>query len=266
MFVGSANFTTRGLKGQNRELMLASYMTERELDDLLAQLPAARAEGFVGVPPGVAPEEDPWRAPTLIFRPDPGQRCSQTVVRGTLFFDGDRVDPGVVVSYGGGSTTIVIEPNQPSSRLEVRMARLWADFTRNGRPGMLDIRIEADESFWRFDDAADPLYEKPDPEWVSLLALLTRREPSPHNPPAENSRPPAPLAEDDAFRIPLEQRLVLIARHRERAKGVVDVDRLEAILNGDRIQASVAEAVLGLGHGQSPLLRALQEASRGEAG
>jgi hypothetical protein len=280
---GSANFTDPGLRGDNREVLVQCAVPVHHLRDFLDDLQALPFTGRVQEPgiddapagklparPALEPsiELSPWQeasalvwSGTLRLNLPAGRHTSQLPVRLVLNGRELNVVGEQEVQVAEGDCTLVVE---------------WPD----GTVTRLPIQIDAPGNFWKRIAGPDPVT---DVHRDFLNALLDLRQ-------AARSAKAKDTADDergdegatvtsgcgprtDGFRIPLEQRLVLLARRRQQFAQHLSADYVDEQLAywfDDPAEREVARTVAAAAAGfgatsparDDPLLRRLVEALR----
>lgn len=245
LLFGSANFTRSALSGQNRELMLYVGGDEGVLENILTDLHAVKC-----LPSGVRPSQvvearsetpEPV-AVSAVFIVDSSESIQHTRLRGRLSLIGDELP--IHIRYRG----VELRPapdqeiwlNESDTSLEVTMA--------DGRTAVLCIRVEAEnDQIWSRigHEDADVLQ---DPSWQHLLLDL-RKGAGQATPTGVGSPRLVPGQRADGFYVPLEQRLVTLARHRHRLRIFAESHELEQQLSryfdGQHEALQVARALIG---------------------
>ena len=276
VFIGSANFTGPGLGGSNRELLVEVEMTERKLNDLLASLNAIEWKGEILPPDRKSFSQDGNVVPVLsaVFKPDICEAGTNQKWRGTLTLQWEESDPPTSVRYADSSIEII--KNHNPFVLYERDRCLKAFF------GQVEysfiIEIDPHSGFWD----APIIDDKPETD-ANLIMFLrfvnsTFNTQGPTAKPNEVDKSVTDKRKSErkpiAFSIPLEQRLVLVARHREKIKKRWQGNRLSEIL--DRIlidkdgkpnnqEIEIAKHLLGVPYESSELLKCLAIAARSQS-
>lgn len=244
---GSANFTRSALSGKNRELMFLTEDTEANLDALLESLHAVPCELSAVRPTQVVADHSQTAEPirlTATFTIDPNASPQHTSQRGTLTLSGDELP--VAIQYRGVNLKPSWEQklllHESDTGLKVKM--------KDGRSEQIPIVVCAEsEEFWsRIPHEDEDI--RPDTSWQHLLLDLRRKYQASAKPAALVVQPGASAASPhaDGFYIPLEQRLVTLARHRHRLRSFAESGELEQQLNsyfeGQEAPKQVACALL----------------------
>jgi hypothetical protein len=257
--VGSANCTGPGLNGDNREMLVRLWIGTGDLTDLLTELNAMEFKGELTPPSAKVPFSTMADRPTVdaAFAIAPGQMADDTSWNGTMTITG--VTAGITVSYRGkplvppGPLEMALDPHVPF--VEVRVGqRRWP----------IMIQVEAppgDPGFWER-LTPEATLDRPDRELEQFLGDV-RLAATPAEQKAGKGQTPEG---DDRFAIPVEQRLVRLARHRRalaRLSEPLITAGLATLLIHEpaeaRAVAYAIEAAYHPGHGtqNDPLLKAL---------
>jgi hypothetical protein len=279
---GSANFTDPGLRGDNREVLVECALPVHHLRDFLDDLQALPFTGRVQ-----EPEVDDGPAGKLPARPalepsielSPWQEASALVWSGTLRLNlpprHHTTQRPVRLVLNGRELEVVGEQEVQVAEGDCTLVVEWPD----GTVTRLPIQIDAPASFWKRIAGPDPVT---DVHRDFLNALFDLRQAA-RSAKAKGTADDEPGDEDgdgavgrgspstDGFRIPLEQRLVLLARRRQQFAQHLSADYVDEQLEhwfddpAERdVARTVAAAAAGLGAtspaGDDQLLRRLVEA------
>lgn len=265
LLFGSANFTWSALAGQNRELMLYAGGNEADLDAVLKDLHAVPCRQSEVRPSQVVEahwetvEPIPIRA---VFVVNSSEFIQNTRLRGVLRLIGEELP--VRILYRGEDLLLVTEQalwlSESETNLEVTMA--------DGRTEQIYIHVEAEDSqHWNHVSHEDADV-RPDESWQHLLLDLRKKASRATSPDAPIPRL-IPGQQADGFYVPLEQRLVTLARYRHRLRIFAESHELEQQLSryfeGQDEALQVARALISSSCGlpldkRDRLLVALQEA------
>jgi hypothetical protein len=271
VLVGSANFTKPGLDGGNRELMARVELTEAALVKQIEELGARRCADAVRPPERpCAPADVVLNATSSLharFVPDPGQFASDKRWGGDLFLVGlDGIDRLRYLDQPLNCVTM--------QRLELREEVWYLTATTAAGDESVSISVDAEEGFWLRIEPPDD-HPSADEELAALLFDLGARPTAVVVPglglvPPEGARSGS-LGGDDVYRIPLDQRLVVMARKRRQLRGYLQWDDVVPILEkylGPQAERQVGSALLSTYVGATdpvatdPLLTSLQHALR----
>jgi hypothetical protein len=262
VLVGSANFSSPGLLGSNREAVVALTMSSAELDDLLGEVPHHPHRGPVGKQLSAAWDDTSPVPPVVAsFEPDPTVPIAPDNLIGWLHIDSGGLDVVQVVYDGNvladwrrhpiavrddvGFITVVVDLDGDEVAIEVP----------------LELRLTDEQlAEWPTREGSEPLTDL-----ERLLGTIRVTARSPRDPSAPGM--PASWGNgDDKLVIPLQQRLVLLARYRPqvaplfRAYWHSDRQRLSRLLEPDELR--LATALFGLDEEPpSALLRSLAGAA-----
>ena len=229
VFVGSANFTGPGLLGDNREILAECSIKGIDVIDFVERLDATPFRGDFAEPEGqqaqparkkladldpvfeISPGQDAgaqqWRGILKLTLPALGERPMQVLVNGQAF----KPAPTFEVTVMESDCTIEL---------------VWRDGRRTRQTIRLDI---PDAEFWTRIAPPDPR-EDINREFLDALFDLRRAaKRAVLSDPSSGTNPPI-NSQADGFRIPLEQRLVLLARHRRRLVHELGTDSHQALL------------------------------------
>jgi hypothetical protein len=243
VLVGSANFTNPGLDGTNRELMARVEVSEAALNQQLDELGARRCADDVQpslrqcAPADVVP--DSTVSLLARFVPDPNEFSSAKRWRGDLFLsDFDGIEQ---LHYLG----------QPLKRAATQRLDLREDVwnlvatTASGNE-VVSIAVDAGENFWLRIEPPDD-HPSADDELAALLFDLGARPTAvPVNEsdsaPFDGAKSGSP-GDDDVYRIPLDRRLVVLARRRHQLRDYLQWDDVATML--DKYLSGQAESQVG---------------------
>gem|GEM_PF-6005575 len=267
LFVGSANFTERGLSGRNRELMVELELKHAELDDLLGALPQNAKMPSEVLPVVDEQETDDRDSPgqvEAVFSIEGGVAMS-AVWRGTLrlrMLEGTRPNE---VRYRGKTVEVhwtrageaAVEGfhlSESSAHLQLR----W----RNGYEERVIVHVEPptdDAGFWERVPADGAPRQ---PNALHLIADLRRAAGGGDR--TAGSRGGKPTVRD-GYHTPLDNRLVELVRARDQLHLDIPGDQMtEAVrryLGESEAEIACALAIISGSHGgvdppQHPLLQA----------
>lgn len=271
VLVGSANFTAPGLSGRNREAVVAVEMSAAELEALLDHVSAEPHRGRFGVPPPPAPEPS---------EPVPLVRATFTVDTRFPFEPANLVGRLEVVAEEGTIRSVSYD-GTPLCEWRSRPVAIREDL------GWIEVEVDLDGRRFlvRVQLAIEGLDDQPD-YWppvdrpngpdelqrlLGTLRLATRRGRRSGDGAPSSVDATTGEASDDKFVIPLEQRLVLLARYRERVAPTFRANwearraRLESLLSPHELLIAAAlfglERPDGLPGGSSPVLDRLAAAA-----
>lgn len=276
VFIGSANCTGPGLDGRNRELVVEVGMSRKNLDGLLDHLKAKDLTDTVEAPNGIPmPSSIVTQPPALtaIFKPDdvPDNLGTNPNWRGILTLEWDKQFKPDSLQYAGKAIDVANVIN--NFTVIERDQLLKAVFLINGIEIEANciIEIDAPDGFWN--EPEDGERPDTDPEWVMFSKIFCQvaKSPKPKGVTLEETeKPKSPESNSRpiAFSIPLEQRLILITRHREqirkRWQGVKNKELnelLHSFLVDDEV--IIAQHILGVtSHSKDSLLLELAAAGR----
>lgn len=245
LLFGSANFTRSALSGQNRELMLYVGGDEGVLAKILTDLHAVKCRQPSVRPSQVvearseAPEPIALRA---VFMVDSSESIHHTRLRGTLTLIGDELP--ISIRYRGVKLRPESEQEIWLSESDTSLAVTMAD----GRTELVHIHVQAeDDQIWNRIGHEDADV-RPDRSWQHLLLDLRNGRGS-ATPADAHGRRLMAGQRADGFHIPLEQRLVTLARHRHRLRIFAESHELEQQLGryfeGQDEALQVARALIG---------------------
>ncbi len=231
VLTGSANYTTRGLDGRNRELMIRLTMSETQLDAWLAQLQPRPC-------PSIATTAPPTQSltPTIVipevnliarFVENPGQLASDRHWEGRLTFENlggieKLTYLGTPVDCTAATIPFVLHD-------DCWFLQVWID----GEPVNVPILFQpADDEFWQRIASPD---DTPDLslEMQALLFDLRDHPVAQQGPPPDPSKdtPTGPPTDDGVFRVPLDQRLVVLARRRNQLRSYLAWADIKPVLD-----------------------------------
>lgn len=238
VLVGSANFTDRGMRGKNQETMV--YLPRREdmLDDFLSKLRATewRGEPVPPIPPSELDGEIPLgQIVTATFEARSGVTSAQPRWPGILRMTWQQAPEKISYLRRGGDQPLLLVKEQPLV-LDPQRTGLKVQYGDHDYDVHIHVHIaEGEDGFWAHPPADDE--ERPDHGLWMLLSDLRRplrTRPGESQPPIEG----AGSKNEDGFSIPLEQRLVLLARNRRSLNTQLDGKEvfllLEKYLQGNR--------------------------------
>lgn len=247
LLAGSANFTSRGLGGRNREVMVDAALPEETFDVWLARLGAVEWRGAPAAPSAdedaAVPEVPLSRLVTARFEPAAGVTCAQQRWPGVLHLDWQHAPEEVVYERRSGARVPLaiwkeqaLELDGARRGLQVKVDRCWINIP-------IDVVLpEGDDGFWTV-ELREP-DERPDDELWMLLADLRRR---PSSSGAKGAGAGRGAASDDGFHLPLDQRLVRLARARGALRHGLDgkeaSQQLERYLHPHRELALEAHSI-----------------------
>ena len=255
VLLGSANFTSRGLLGQNRELLLRIDTNTAALEALLADLGSVPYSGATISPP---PKQPPEEWPTVqvsvnaSFTVADGQSPDAPMLGGVLIVQAS--DPRTSVSYRNEAIPL---GKEVTTKLNERNA--FVDVQSGDRNFQVQIQVDAPPGFW-----ASITPEQSDPTEDPWLARLLRgvqrlRDERPTVGTSGRQKGSTP-SDDDVFRLPLQQRLPLLAHHRRELLIALNPDEVEDVLRElltDNEELAVGRALLLETGTGDPLIRAL---------
>lgn len=208
LWVGSANLTGRGLGGRNREVMLERTCSQTALNRFLASLGGVSVdEQEPPLPPAAEFTDDPPEDIDLraVFWVASGQSSSARAWEGELHLLGEIPD-GHTVEYEGQK----LEP-LPVQRLLMFENRCRLDLVWGTRRTPIPVEVCAeDASFWSAQPDDRPPKRPPGvDEFLADIRLTVAAG-------SGGGGTKNGLLADTVFRIPIEQRLVMVARaHRQ---------------------------------------------------
>ena len=271
VLVGSANFTNPGLDGRNRELMARVEVSEAALNQQLNELGARScADDVQPSPRRCAPADVPLDSMISLrarFVPDLNEFASAKRWRGDLsLVDLDGIDQ---LRYLGQPLKCAA-----TQRLDLQ-EDVWhlIAITASGSE-VVSITVDAGEDFWQQIEPPDD-HPPADDELAALLFDLGARPTAvpvnePGSAPPESAQSGSP-GDDDVYRIPLDRRLVVLARRRHHLREYLQWDDIASLLEkylGAQAESQVGSALLRtyLGAGEAdttdPLLTSLAYALR----
>lgn len=222
--VGSANLTRQGLAGLNRELVYRTRIRAEAADELVAGLSTEQNDLEPVAPTDqrrVETVEAPRNSISARFQLHPLSRPTELRWRGSLEleFDGERPESlwhtGEVIEVAE-SQLLVLDSNCPL---------LFAQYQSEAPDLEVTVEVlppEGHDEFWS--EIGDGEETTDDDHVLQLLFSDIRVAATRSAVPA--SLPVGISAADDRYRIPLEQRLVRLVRHRDR----LDVEVPQATL------------------------------------
>jgi hypothetical protein len=246
LLVGSANFSTPGLLGRNREAVVALAMPTGEFDRLLGELPRSRHKGPIGLATAATWEgSSPAPVVVAVFECDPLLHPDPANLVGCLRLDTGGLDV-VRVLYDGTELTAwqdhPIAIRADTAVITVVVAHHGEELTVEVP---IELRLDDDQlQHWPTQDRTEPLSD------LERLLGTIRVTATSSRDPKEPGDPKRTGTADDKFVIPLEQRLVLLARYRAqvaplfRAYWHSDRRRLSGLLEADELR--LATALFGL--------------------
>lgn len=268
ILVGSANFTRSGLGGKNRELMVEVTRTEKQLDEILKELSPIECKGKVQPPREVEPQTDnePPLDVSAVFVVDEDESPVRGQIWGTLTLTWTTKPTQIFY----GNERLKVTESQP---LCLKAGDATLRIVVGKREETAPVQVTArNPEFWQRIGPDDP-EKRPDQSWRHLLLDMRRAAAPQHLPTGTELAPRQPGQKEDGFYLPLEQRLVVLARHRQKLRDYLDADtveqRIQRYFQGQPASASqVGRAVMSpylrlkLGPGTDPLLLALGDAIR----
>lgn len=265
--VGSANCSTSGWLGGNREAMVLQRSDEKTLNGLLAELGATPAAPTPVSPPPVPARESPAPPPPGLPGFEPRRTAGGDLV-GPINLDVFKTDGcRIVAAYLGGHSVAVEDLEAGIVPIPERNAVLVLQIrTRSGAVYEYRFQLgggapERNPSIWTTDPDEPP--ERVDAWLTALLGDVQMAAHRPPKPPGCTGKPTS----DDTYRIPLQRRLALIARHRDDLRRAVLPGELRKAMNNlleDPVERKVAEALLfETIPGNGPLLAAVHDVARG---
>lgn len=223
VLTGSANCTGPGLYGENRELMVCQSATAAKAEAIISGLGAVPYEGIPIPPKPKQPKPTTPPAPvvTATFEIDPAARSGERSWPGTLTVEVDgehtSVRYGSIRLKPGTPTPVLLDAERGSVQVRV-----------GGKLHQIQIQVEVPaghSDFWmRITPEAG--VDRPDQGLLRLLADVKQATTAKGT--KGSKAPKGPGVGDDGYRIPLSQRLVLLARHRTALRGLTpeEVDAL----------------------------------------
>lgn len=247
LLFGSANFTRSALEGRNRELMLYGECTTADLDAILAGLHAVSRPHSQVRPTQVVEERSQTEEPVqvrAVFWVDAAESPMRSSMRGRLVLTWEEQPKQI--EYRGQRLQPIGEQGLWLSEADTSLKVTMADGRQADIP--IDARAPDDDaSFWsRIKHEDDDL--PPDTSWQHLLLDL-RRGRRRAAPTGNSSVLPSLGPQADGFYLPLEQRLVTLARYRHRLRVFAETGDLEQQLHnyfdGQEEARQVACALIG---------------------
>ncbi len=246
VLVGSANFSTPGLLGSNREAVVALTVPVAQLEQLLGELPHDTHHGPVGKQkPFTWDSTSPTPLVVATLEPDPTVPIAPNNLIGWLHLDSAGLE--VVRVVYDGNVLADWRRHPIAVRDDIGVITVVVDVAGTEVPVVVPLEFEVpDEQLatWPTGDSFKPLT---DLErllgTIRVTARATKRPSKPNSAPSGGNS-------DDKFVIPLQQRLVLLARYRRQVAPLVraywhsDQKLLSRLLDPDELR--LATALFGL--------------------
>jgi len=261
VLVGSANFSRPGLLGGNREAVVALDMSAADLDRFLGELSSEPHRGPVAKQrPTTYAHGGPVLPITAVFSPNSALPVELANMRGRLRINAGALE--ILDVFYDGEALVGWRDRDVAIREDVGVVQVVVVHDGTPLDQTVPIEIEASEDQledWPVGDRPTPLTELE--RILGTIRVAKARRASDAAGPKD--KPLTPMVEpDDKLIIPLEQRLVLLARHREQVAPVLraywesDKQLLAELLEPDELR--VASALFGLAvDDSSSVLRAL---------
>ena len=246
VLVGSANFSTPGLLGLNREAVVALTMPVAQLEQLVGELPHDTHRGPVGKQTDVTWDDtSPKPLVVATFEPDPTVPIAPDNLIGWLHLDTAGLEV-VRVDYDG--KLLADWRRHPIAvRDDVGVITVVVDVAGTEVPVVVPLEFEVpDEQLatWPTGESFKPLTDLE--RLLGTIRVTARATKKPSKPNSASSGGNS----DDKFVIPLQQRLVLLARYRRQVAPLVraywhsDQKHLSRLLDPDELR--LATALFGL--------------------
>lgn len=262
--LGSANITTRGLTGHNREVVAFVTGPQGAVDAVLASVRAVPLKSAQIVPvrargdlaSSVTSSQTPIAA---TFTPDPGQDPRSTSLIGTLSIPGHVT--GIVTFAGRPDLDRHLAQGRARIEIDIRGLDLSMEYHGVKRNLLVAIAPHDGRAFW----TAIPVDTRPEPVDAMLQMLLrdyaaAGERTTAGSPAATGGGSPG----NDGFSVPATRRLNLLTRYRRgltkrTAKEVAGiVDQFFPDPNERIVAHCVANATQGVGkQPRDPVLKAL---------
>jgi hypothetical protein len=207
--MGSVNITKRGLRGENRELVILYEDEVDSIDRALEEIRAVVVPGEQIVPVSEAPTLDLLVAPAAlpliaVFTPDPRQDARTALLAGTIRVMGRKT--GTIRLPGGGTVTLV--KGEARILLDPRNVQLTM-VTGSGERGLVTLLEPADGMRFWMSTPSDAVVPTIDP----FLRMLMRDYRRSQVAIAGTGRvPKPPTSGNDGFHVPADVRLNILAR------------------------------------------------------
>jgi len=243
LLIGSSNFTSPGLTGQNRELLVRVQTTPKQLQDLMDGLRASEFEGEVGDTNEVTPSSVVVPLPELLatLRPSLYAAPGAASWPGELELVWGTVRPSSVWHDG----TQLKVAKQQTCTINGDRASLDVQWP-NGQEGQVAVFILASDEFWLL---AAPGTDEDDPD--DRLFRLLFRDLAIAGSSGTQQGQPGKGVDKQHFTIPLDQRLVRVVRARAQIDDLYPPTFIEQALrryllheNEGEESLAVAQAVL----------------------
>lgn len=225
VLTGSANCTGPGLNGENREVMVCRPTDAATAKAMIESIGSVPYNGDPTAPEPKQPKPTTPPAPvvTATFEIDTAARADERTWPGTLTVevDGDHssIRYGSIRLKPGVSTPVLLDAERGSVQVRV-----------DGKLHQVQIQVQTPEGqpeFWKRITPEQGV-DRPDQGLLRLLADV-RQATTIKSAPGSKS-PKGPGLADDGYRIPLSQRLVLLARYRTALRELTSGE-MEALLD-----------------------------------
>jgi hypothetical protein len=260
--LGSANMTRRGLRGRNRELVIFLSVPVGSCQDCLDSLHAVELQHQqikpADDPDSLPPKVDETDVPVFAeFVPDAGQDASANTLSGTLTVNGSGAK-----SIWVGSQKYDLMDGKAHVLISGDDLSVFVQQGHKRRPVLVRLTPSDGFAFWSR-TPLDITTEKTDPLLARLKADVSHARRVSHR--TSGQRTAANSASDDAFRLPAQVRLNVLARYRSAFSELDDQEaaKIRDEYFNDLPERRVADVLIAAARGStdlsslSPLLRAL---------